>query len=106
VFKLNPTSGKETVLYSFTGGADGGYTFAGLIRDGNGNFYGTASAGGDLNVCSFQPGCGVVFKLDPAGRETVLHTSIGLEGYRRVGPATAERAFLVWVVDDLLCESQ
>ena len=31
VFKLD-TTGKETVLYSFTGGADGGNPYAGVIR--------------------------------------------------------------------------
>ena len=34
-------SGNETVLYSFTGGADGGYPLAGVIRDSKGNLYGT-----------------------------------------------------------------
>jgi uncharacterized repeat protein (TIGR03803 family) len=75
VFKLD-TRGKETVLYSFTGGADGAETFAGVIRDGEGNLYGTTSIGGDLSGCSGL-GCGVVFKLDTRGKETVLHTFTG-----------------------------
>jgi uncharacterized repeat protein (TIGR03803 family) len=63
VFKID-TSGNETVLYSFTGGADGGYPFsAGLILDSAGNLYGTAGGGS---------GFGVVFKLDPTEHETVL----------------------------------
>jgi uncharacterized repeat protein (TIGR03803 family) len=63
VFKLEPT-GKETVLYSFTGGADGANPSAALLRDFAGNLYGTASSGGDLSC--FPPyGCGVVFKLNP-----------------------------------------
>src|ERR1019366_1278963 len=66
VFKLS-TGGQETVLYSFTGGADGGYPSAGVIRDSAGNLYGTASYGGTADV-------GVVFKVDAAGQETVLYT--------------------------------
>jgi len=57
VFKLAPT-GKMTVLYNFTGGnADGGDPYAGLVRDGQGNLYGTTSAG--------AAGYGTVFKITP-----------------------------------------
>jgi len=45
VFKLD-TSGNETVLYNFTGGADGGSPSAGVIRDAAGNLYGTTFFGG------------------------------------------------------------
>ncbi|HEV2380969.1 MAG TPA: choice-of-anchor tandem repeat GloVer-containing protein [Terriglobia bacterium] len=79
VFKLDP-SGNETVLYGFTGGADGGVPYAGLILDPAGNLYGTTSEGGILSYCFpgvFIPGCGVVFKLDPAGKETVLYKFTG-----------------------------
>jgi len=41
-----------TLLYSFTGGADGGNPAGGLIHDPAGNLYGTASAGGDFNCGS------------------------------------------------------
>jgi uncharacterized repeat protein (TIGR03803 family) len=78
VFKLDST-GKETVLFSFSGGSDGGHPAGGLIRDSGGNLYGTARDGGDLN-CFFpgtSGGCGVVFKLDPTGHETVLHVFTG-----------------------------
>jgi uncharacterized repeat protein (TIGR03803 family) len=63
VFKVD-TTGHETLLYNFTGGADGGQPWAGLIRDLAGNLYGTTLGGGDLN-CSQGGGCGVVFKLTP-----------------------------------------
>jgi uncharacterized repeat protein (TIGR03803 family) len=57
VFEVD-AAGKETVLYSFTGGADGGSPYAGVIRDSAGNLYGTTSSGGrELS--------GVVFKLKP-----------------------------------------
>jgi uncharacterized repeat protein (TIGR03803 family) len=51
-------------------------TFASVIRVDEGNFYGATTNGGDLNGCG-GVGCGVVFKLDPKGRETVLHTFSG-----------------------------
>jgi uncharacterized repeat protein (TIGR03803 family) len=65
VFKLDKT-GKETVLYSFTGGADGALPVTGLVRDAAGNLYGTAYFGGDSgSFCSGVGGCGVVFKIAP-----------------------------------------
>src|ERR1017187_6084543 len=74
VYKLN-ASGQETVLYSFTGLADGCCPRAGVIRDSAGNLYGTTNRGGALSGCVF--GCGVVYKLNASGRETVLHTFTG-----------------------------
>jgi uncharacterized repeat protein (TIGR03803 family) len=68
VFKLD-TNGNETVLYSFTGGNDGGYP-AGVIMDRAGNLYGTTGRGG-------TGGAGVVFKLDTIGNETVLYSFTG-----------------------------
>jgi uncharacterized repeat protein (TIGR03803 family) len=70
VFKLD-TTGTYRVLYNFTGGADGSNPYAGLIRDSEGNLYGTTVYGG---VAQGFDGGGVVFKLDKAGTETVLHT--------------------------------
>jgi hypothetical protein len=61
VFELSPPSGSgawsETVLWSFTGGADGGDTTAGLVLD-NGLLYGTTSLGG-------QYADGTVFSVTP-----------------------------------------
>jgi uncharacterized repeat protein (TIGR03803 family) len=75
VFKIDANR-VETVLYTFTGGADGGTPLAGLIRDRAGNLYGTTAGGGDTSSsCVNQfSGCGTVFKVSPARRETVLHT--------------------------------
>ncbi len=75
VFKLD-TTGKETVLHSFTGGVDGRDPKAGLVRDNAGNLYGTTFSAGDL-ACGGGFGCGVVFKLDTTGKETVLHSFTG-----------------------------
>jgi uncharacterized repeat protein (TIGR03803 family) len=68
VFKVSET-GKETVLYTFTGGADGGEPAAGLVRDAAGNLYGTTPES--------SPGAGVVFKVSETGKETVLYTFTG-----------------------------
>ncbi len=75
VYKLDP-SGNLTVLYTFTDGADGGYPNGPLVRDAAGNLYGTADVGGPGGI----NGCGVVFKVDPFGNETVLHTFSGPDG--------------------------
>ncbi len=68
VFKVD-SSGKETVLYSFKGGADGGQPLSGLLRDAAGNLYGTTYLGGNGN--------GTVFKVDKSGHETVLYAFAG-----------------------------
>jgi uncharacterized repeat protein (TIGR03803 family) len=76
VFKLD-TTGKETVLYSFSG-KDGAYPYGTLVRDKEGNLYGTTEYGGDLRCDKYQGlGCGVAFKLDTTGKETVLHVFKG-----------------------------
>src|ERR1700685_1027551 len=72
VFKLTP-KGKETVLYNFTGGTDGATPEAGVVRDAAGNLYGTTYLGGAYNW-------GTVFKIDPSGNETVLHSFNGATG--------------------------
>jgi len=73
VFKLAPngTGGwTESVLYSFTGGSDGGQPFYGsLIADGAGNLYGTTVGGG-------ASGAGVVFKLSGTGFVTTTLANV------------------------------
>jgi uncharacterized repeat protein (TIGR03803 family) len=90
IFELSPPSvgggpWTETVLYTFTGGSDGGVPYAGLTFDSKGNLYGTTSHGGDTSGsnCSGIGGCGVVFELRPPSvggtpwTETVLCTFTG-----------------------------
>ena len=72
VFRVSP-DGTATVLYSFTGGSDGGGPHAGVIMDAAGNLYGTTPYAGDMN-CDYGEGCGTVFKLAPDGTETTLYT--------------------------------
>jgi hypothetical protein len=82
VFEVSPptTSGgawTETVLYSFTKGADGGFPAAGLVFDSKGNLYGTTPEGGAGKY-------GTVFKLSRGvggiWKETVLHSFFGGTG--------------------------
>jgi uncharacterized repeat protein (TIGR03803 family) len=85
VFKVAP-NGTETVLYSFSGGADGAYPFSPVVRDAAGNLYGTTSQGGSANA-------GVVFKVDPNGTETVLHSFTGgADGIIPIGGLLRDKA--------------
>ena len=81
IFKVTP-AGKETALYSFTGGTDGGGPNGSLLMDRQGYLYGTAYLGGDLQCTSIPntAGCGVVFKISPTGHESVLHAFNGTDG--------------------------
>src|SRR6202030_2480564 len=82
VFELSPgASGKytQTILYSFAGGLDGSFPWAGLTLDSAGNLYGTTAGGGTSTACF--GGCGTVFKLSPKSgggwTEAVLFTFTG-----------------------------
>jgi uncharacterized repeat protein (TIGR03803 family) len=80
VFKLTPPAkqgGKwtERVLYTFTGGSDGGGIASDVVFDKKGALYGTALGGGTSNA-------GVVFKLTPpqhggSWTESVLYNFTG-----------------------------
>lgn len=77
VYKIT-RSGTAVILNSFSAdGADGINPYgASVVRDKAGNFYGATYQGGAF-------GNGTVFKLDPAGNETVLHSFKvdGIDGY-------------------------
>lgn len=74
----NSPNPRLTVLYTFTGQADGGQPLAGVSLDPAGNVYGTTPIGGDFGGdCTDGTGCGVAFKIDPRGHETVLHAFTG-----------------------------
>jgi uncharacterized repeat protein (TIGR03803 family) len=80
VFQLAPSGDAwtHTVLYSFTGGLDGGQPYGGVTLDGQGNLYGTAVVGGTGGAC--EDGCGVAYKLTNVGgtwTQTVLHNFTG-----------------------------
>jgi uncharacterized repeat protein (TIGR03803 family) len=78
VFKVDK-HGKESVLYRFGTMPDGNFPeHETLCLDHAGNLYGTTGYGGDSN-CDPGYGCGIAFKLDKNGRETILHTFTGTE---------------------------
>jgi len=70
VFELD-TTGTETPLYTFQGGADGASPYSALVQDSGGNLYGTAAFGGAV-ASGFPSGCGVVFKIDTGGAFSVV----------------------------------
>jgi len=79
VFQLSPTGTgwEQTVLYSFTGGADGGEPYKGVTIDRHGNLYGTAVTGGSGGC---EGGCGVVYKLTQSNgtwNQTVIYAFNG-----------------------------
>jgi uncharacterized repeat protein (TIGR03803 family) len=91
VFEVN-NAGKETVLHSFAGAfSDGSFPDGGLVRDANGNLYGTTEAGG-----TYRSGYGTVFKVSKNGKETVLYSFVGgSDGCYPVGtPAVDKRGTL------------
>lgn len=63
MFKLSPSAGgwTYTTLHEFDY-SDGFEPYGGVVVDGNGVVYGTASAGGGGNC---QLGCGVVWQIAP-----------------------------------------
>jgi uncharacterized repeat protein (TIGR03803 family) len=77
--------GSYTVLYAFQGGADGYAPYAGVLRDAQGNLYGTAFDGGAHNA-------GNVFKLAPDGTKTVLYSfDPAQDGYGSYGTLVADK---------------
>ncbi len=88
VFRLTPGATRsapwtQTVIHDFAGGTDGGKPRSGLVPDGSGGFYGSASGGG-------LAGRGTVFQLQPASPDgeawqlTTLHYFAG--GNDGIGP--------------------
>jgi uncharacterized repeat protein (TIGR03803 family) len=69
----------HTVLYNFTGQADGGQPYGGVTLDAQGNLYGTAVIGGSGGICA-EDGCGVAYKLAKSGESwsfSVIHDFTG-----------------------------
>jgi uncharacterized repeat protein (TIGR03803 family) len=70
VFMFNARTGKEAVLHSFEGAADGGYLYGGVVYE-NGILYGGTETGGTGDA-------GVVFAVNSmTGTETTLHAFTG-----------------------------
>jgi uncharacterized repeat protein (TIGR03803 family) len=83
VYELIPSGSNwtEKILYRFSPYTSGANPQAGVIFGPAGGLYGTTTYGGN-NAC--PTGCGVVFKLAPAGKgrwtESVLHAFNGSDG--------------------------
>lgn len=75
IYKIT-SAGTLTTLHSFDG-TDGSSMESGLVLAADGNFYGTAYAGGTMGgtACNFDGyvGCGTVFKITPSGVLTTLY---------------------------------
>lgn len=64
-------------LYSFRGGTDG-IGPNGVALDKGGNLLGSTGAGGEASCrLNGNPGCGLVFRMNAAGKETVLYRFSG-----------------------------
>jgi len=88
VFKLTHSGGSwtENVLWSFTGGNDGGNPLSGVIFDGAGNLYGTGVSGG-------AHADGVVYELSPSESgwtQTTLYSFSGADAPVPVGGVTMD----------------
>jgi uncharacterized repeat protein (TIGR03803 family) len=92
VFSLTSTGHGfvETVLYAFKGGADGAFPQTTLVADATGSLYGTTSSGG--MGCGTQ-GCGIVFKLTPAGSTYRKST---VYAFRGCPPSRCDRSSDGW----------
>ena len=82
IFKLNPSTGVETVRYSFcpdgqSGCPDGYDPQGGLVFDSTGNLFGTTTSGGSAYLAEYG-GQGTVFKLDTTGNLSTLYNFFSL----------------------------
>ena len=83
VFRIAP-DGSETVLYSFSGKADGNYPYGITLDRSTGDIYGVTGTGGVFND-NCASGCGVIYKLTREGAFRVLHSFTYSDGKIPVG---------------------
>ena len=101
VFKLDP-DGKETVLYHFHPNNrlyDGTAPFGPLAIDSSGTLWGTTEWGGSGGCGIPNPphrplevGCGILFKVDASGNETVVYSFNQTVGAWPVGGVVQDQA--------------
>ena len=80
VFKITP-SGTTTILHSLNGTTDGSFPWGPPIEGSDGNFYGTASGGGNH-------GNGVVYKVTSTGTYSVIYEFDVTHGFSPIAPPT------------------
>jgi uncharacterized repeat protein (TIGR03803 family) len=86
IFKID-TSGAESLLHIFRGYPQDGAFPGPVVRDKQGNLYGTAGAG-NSTACQDNnkpSGCGVIFALDTSGKEIILHNFVSTDGMLPTG---------------------
>jgi uncharacterized repeat protein (TIGR03803 family) len=90
IFKLN-SNGQETVVHNFSALATGADPVAPLTLDAAGNLYGVTTYGGHTSS-TFAYGLGVIFKITPQGKFSILHrfAAGGFEGALPDGPLTID----------------
>ncbi len=74
LYKLD-RKGAETLPHSFAGGTDGFSPGYGLTSDASGDLYGVTTEGGTTNCDGY--GCGTVFEVTAAGKETIRYAFQG-----------------------------
>jgi uncharacterized repeat protein (TIGR03803 family) len=74
---------KFKVLHTFKGAPDDGAAPLGaLVRDGDGNFYGTTTSGGSgRGFCTNYGGCGTAYKFSKSGEKIWLHSFTFPKGF-------------------------
>ena len=92
-----PAGASLTPLHSFVGSPGDGSNWSTLTQGTDGNFYGTSVTGGPFNsACSSNlTGCGLLFKLTPAGAFTVLYTFTGATAFHNQNPIYPYGALLL-----------
>jgi uncharacterized repeat protein (TIGR03803 family) len=86
VFRFNPNTSSETLLYSFDSYPDGNTPQAALVQGSDGNFYGTTAEGG-TNLNSYD---GTIFRISPGGSYTNFHTFVGYPSDGQNPPALVQ----------------
>jgi uncharacterized repeat protein (TIGR03803 family) len=80
VFRISPKDHQFTLLHDFAIPEDGAWLIGGVAQGSDGNFYGAAEQGGDMN-CANGYGCGTLFQITPTGSYSVLHDFNNVGGY-------------------------
>jgi len=69
------TASGTLTAFNVLGGANGGEPIAPPVQGMDGNLYGMTTAGGNTSLCTYgDGGCGVIYKITPAGKFAVIHT--------------------------------